>query len=91
MNQWRDCIKPRQILDNYCKQNHVSGPHFYGNNSVKVGKKIHNLADYGESHSQKQCSEAEIASAIEIVLSLIIQNQPTKGVIGIDLYRKCTM
>ncbi|XP_065924822.1 myoferlin isoform X7 [Magallana gigas] len=46
VNQWRDCIKPRQILENYCKQNHVSGPHFYGNNSVKVGKKIHNLADY---------------------------------------------
>nr|XP_022342080.1 myoferlin-like isoform X4 [Crassostrea virginica] len=45
VNQWRDCIKPRQILENYCKQNHVSGPHFYGNNSVKVGKKIYNLSE----------------------------------------------
>lgn len=48
VNQWRDCIKPRQILENYCKQNHVSGPHFYGNNSVKVGKKIYNLSELGE-------------------------------------------
>lgn len=63
VNQWRDCIKPRQILENYCKQNHVSGPHFYGNNSVKVGKKIHNLADYGEYRFMKdiikyQCLES---------------------------------
>ncbi|XP_056005331.1 dysferlin-like isoform X7 [Ostrea edulis] len=46
VNQWRDGAKPREILDNYCKQNHVSGPLYYGNNSVKVGKKIYNLADF---------------------------------------------
>jgi hypothetical protein len=47
VNQWRDGAKPKEILDNYCKQNHVSGPLYYGNNSVKVGKKIYNLADFG--------------------------------------------
>ncbi|XP_061186415.1 myoferlin-like isoform X3 [Saccostrea echinata] len=46
VNQWRDAAKPKQILENYCKQNHVTGPLFYGNNSVKVGRKTYNLAEF---------------------------------------------
>lgn len=29
------------------------GLYFYGNNSVKVGKKIYNLVDYGEYYFMK--------------------------------------
>ncbi|KAK3095803.1 hypothetical protein FSP39_019399 [Pinctada imbricata] len=46
VNQWRDCEKPKQILEAWCKMAHLSGPLYYGNNSVKVGKKIYNLADF---------------------------------------------
>lgn len=46
VNQWRDSQKPKEILDWYCKKNHITGPLFYGTNSVKVGNKTYSLADF---------------------------------------------
>ena len=47
-NQWRDAQKPKQILEDYCKIHHLTGPMFYGNNGVKVGNRVFNLGDFGK-------------------------------------------
>ncbi|XP_033757648.1 myoferlin-like isoform X3 [Pecten maximus] len=46
VNQWRDSQKPKEILDWYCKKNHLTGPLFYGTNSVKVANKTYSLSDF---------------------------------------------
>ncbi|KAK6186023.1 hypothetical protein SNE40_008141 [Patella caerulea] len=48
-NQWRDSRKPKELLDEYCRKNNVTGPMFYGNNSVKVGKTVYNLSQFEQN------------------------------------------
>ncbi|KAK3589425.1 hypothetical protein CHS0354_020754 [Potamilus streckersoni] len=51
INQWRDNRKPKEILEEYCHKNHLTGPMFYGNNSVKVGNRVYNLADFEQGRN----------------------------------------
>lgn len=46
INKWRDALKPKELLINYCERNNISGPVFYGTNGVKVGNQVYNLADF---------------------------------------------
>ncbi|XP_025096654.1 myoferlin-like isoform X4 [Pomacea canaliculata] len=46
INMWRDSQKPKQILENYCQKNRLSGPMFYSNDSVKVGQRVYNLTEF---------------------------------------------
>ncbi|KAL5022080.1 hypothetical protein ScPMuIL_001235 [Solemya velum] len=45
-NEWRDSQTPKQILESFCQRNRLAGPMFYGNNSCKVGNRVHSLIDY---------------------------------------------
>ncbi|XP_064602895.1 myoferlin-like isoform X2 [Liolophura sinensis] len=62
VNQWRDSRKPKELLEDYCLKNHLSGPMFYGNNGVKVGNKVYNLADYEEDADDSQDIEITMAT-----------------------------
>ncbi|XP_070210966.1 myoferlin-like isoform X3 [Littorina saxatilis] len=46
INMWRDSRKPKEILEDYCVKNRLSGPMYYGNNSVKVGQRVFTLAEF---------------------------------------------
>ena len=48
INLWRDSRKPKEILEDYCKKNRLTGPMYYGNNSVKVGQRVFALSEFGE-------------------------------------------
>lgn len=45
--EWRDGQKPKELLDEFCKKNALTGPIYSGNNCVKVGNRVYNLADFG--------------------------------------------
>ncbi|XP_070540972.1 myoferlin-like isoform X9 [Ptychodera flava] len=49
-NVWRDIQTPKQILEEYCKQNNLRGPRYYGTNSLAVEGKMYNLADFEINH-----------------------------------------
>ena len=46
-NEWRDARKPKEILDWFCTQRHLSAPLFY-DNTVKIGSRVYALAEYGK-------------------------------------------
>ncbi|XP_041370601.1 myoferlin-like isoform X3 [Gigantopelta aegis] len=49
INEWRDCMKPKEILEEYCTNMTMSAPLFIGNNSVKVGKRVYNLSEFEQN------------------------------------------
>ena len=53
-NKWRDTQKPKEILEEYCKKNNISGPFYYGATKVTVDGKMYNLADFGKYVCEKK-------------------------------------
>ncbi|XP_060557298.1 dysferlin-like isoform X3 [Ruditapes philippinarum] len=45
-NKWRDAMKPKEVLEEYCKNRNMTLPMFYGNNSAKVGRKVYKLSEF---------------------------------------------
>ena len=39
-NEWRDPMRPSQVLARLCREARVDGPHFIGRHSVRVGDKV---------------------------------------------------
>lgn len=44
--QWRDAQKPKDILEEFCSTHLLPAPVYSGNNSLKVGHRVYNLADF---------------------------------------------
>ncbi|XP_030841562.1 myoferlin isoform X6 [Strongylocentrotus purpuratus] len=55
-NKWRDQNTPREMLEEYCKQQKISGPFFYGSTKLTVEGKMYNLADFevNKMHSEHE-------------------------------------
>lgn len=45
-NKWRDSMKPRDILEDYCKKRLMAPPQYYGVNSAKVGNRVYKLSEF---------------------------------------------
>jgi len=46
---WRDAQKPKEILEWFCKRHSLTGPIYSGTNTVKVGNRVFNLADFEQN------------------------------------------
>ncbi|XP_050710389.1 otoferlin-like isoform X3 [Eriocheir sinensis] len=65
-NQWRDPMKPTQILARLCKEGRLDGPH-YGPGKVRVGTKtftLHHEDEHDPSRAKFLVSEEQLALAV---------------------------
>ncbi|XP_076439100.1 myoferlin-like [Babylonia areolata] len=58
---WRDSLKPREILDDYCRKNRMPPPHFLSATSVQVGNRLFALEDFekGKAPTEEMGPEEE--------------------------------
>lgn len=61
-NQWRDPVKPMQILARLCRDHKLDGPHFL-NNGVRIGGRNFNVQGISDSDYVK-FSDEELALAV---------------------------
>ncbi|XP_064096144.1 otoferlin-like isoform X4 [Macrobrachium nipponense] len=65
-NQWRDPMKPTQILARLCKEGRLDGPH-YGPGKVRIGTKTFSLQseeEYDPNRCRMMVSEEQLALAV---------------------------
>ncbi|XP_067657682.1 myoferlin-like isoform X1 [Haliotis asinina] len=82
INEWRDCMKPKELLEEYCRKRHLSGPMFYGNNSVKVGKRVYNLSEFEQNkkpNSHWGPPEERLALAVLNNMPLVKEHVETRA------------
>jgi hypothetical protein len=75
--QWRDSRKPKDLLEEFCKNHALSGPDFSGNNMVRVGNRVFNLADF----EQIKPSHGHLGGADQrLALHVLNALPPTMGI-----------
>ncbi|XP_076460960.1 myoferlin-like isoform X2 [Babylonia areolata] len=71
INTWRDSRKPKEILEEYCRKNRMTGPMYYGNNSVKVGQRVYSLAEFEKDRpASDEMGPAEERLALHVLNQL---------------------
>lgn len=51
-NQWRDSIRPRKILYDVCKRNHLPLPQLLDDGSIQIGETIFRSEDFGTNEKK---------------------------------------
>ncbi|XP_069993363.1 otoferlin-like isoform X1 [Penaeus vannamei] len=69
-NQWRDPMKPTQILARFCKEGRLDGPH-YGPGKVRIGPKTFTLQNDDEHDPGRFRMLGMIASEEQLALAVL--------------------